>query len=45
MFLWLRLVVLVVFCGYVAYEGMTIVAVLAALLIVLTIWQLIMAYR
>lgn len=43
--LWLRLIVVVAFGIFVAYQGMWLIAAVAALALALTCWQLVAAYR
>ncbi|AIT61065.1 hypothetical protein [Corynebacterium doosanense] len=43
--LWLRLVVVIVFGIFVAVQKMWLIAGIAALLVLLTAWQLVAAYR
>lgn len=43
--LWLRLVVVIAFGVFVATQGMWLIAGIAALLVLLTVWQLVAVYR
>ena len=43
--IWFRLIVLISFVAFLIYQGMWIFGVITGLLIALTVWQLVYAYR
>lgn len=43
--IWFRLIVLIGFVAFMIYQGMWIFGVISGLLIALTVWQLVYAYR
>lgn len=43
--IWLRLIVVILFSIFVAWQGMWLIAAIGALLILLSAYQLVMAYR